>query len=434
MKRIVASVGLVAVGASGVHAASVADMTTEGAKPWSVSATLRGFYDDNVGTVPKDSPNHTESLGWEVSPALNLKWTGEQTTAILSYIYSYLYYENKPPGNADKNDQTHSFQALVNHNFNERNSLKVQDSFVIGQEADLLRAGSTFTGFQRVPGNNIRNYGGITYNSELTRLFGWELGYDNTFFHYQDTGATFDPDTGAVNPSRGGLLDRLEHYVHVDGRWKLQPETIGVLGYRYAQVDYIGDEIITQDSVTGAYYKSDVRNSRSHYGYVGVDHTFRPDLTGSFRAGARYTDFYNEPGGSTEIGPMVSGSLAYRYAPESSVQAGVSADLSATDIVSAENGSVTTSAQSATIFGSINHRIMPKLYGSLTAQFQNSRFLGGSLDNESERYFLVGLNFEYRFNQYLAAHVGYNYDKLGSDIPNRSFDRNRVYMGVTATY
>jgi hypothetical protein len=199
-------------------------------------------------------------------------------------------------------------------------------------------------------------------------------------------------------------------------------------------VDYTGDEIVALDSVTFVPYKSDVRNSRSHYGYVGVDHTFRPDLSGSLRAGGRFTDFYNEPGGSTEIGPMVSGNLAYRYAPESSVQVGVNADMSATDVISAENGSVTTSAQSVTVYGSLNHRIMPKLYGNLTAQFQNSRFIGGSLDNESDRYFLVGLNFEYRFNQYLAAHVGYNYDKLGSDLSNRSFDRNRVYMGVTATY
>jgi hypothetical protein len=31
------------------------------------------------------------------------------------------------------------------------------------------------------------------------------------------------------------------------------------------------------------------------------------------------------------------------------------------------------------------------------------------------------------------VHGGYNYDNLDSDI-GRSFDRNRVYFGVTATY
>src|SRR6185436_9795213 len=133
-------------------------------------------------------------------------------------------------------------------------------------------------------------------------------------FHYQDTGAT----TNSF-PSQGGLLDRLENYVHLDGRWRLQPETVGVIGYRYGQVNYTGNEIIAQDSVTRDYYYSDVRNSRSQYGYLGVDHTFRPDLTGSLRAGARFTEFPNEPSNSSEIGPMVSGNLAYTYAPESSL-------------------------------------------------------------------------------------------------------------------
>ena len=59
---------------------------------------------------------------------------------------------------------------------------------------------------------------------------------------------------------------------------------------------------------------------------------------------------------------------------------------------------------------------------------------GGVFNDVAERYYLVGLNVEYRFNPHLSAHVGYNYDKLDSDIFNRSFDRNRVYAGVTATY
>src|SRR2546422_7901486 len=128
MKRIVASVGLVAVGASGVHAASVAALTSEGAKPWSVSATLRGFYDDNVGTTAS-SQNRTKSFGFEISPGFNLNWAVEQTTMSLGYVYSFLYYEKKPPlfdpakqefVDQDKYDQTHSFKALLNHVFSER--------------------------------------------------------------------------------------------------------------------------------------------------------------------------------------------------------------------------------------------------------------------------------------------------------------------------
>jgi len=44
------------------------------------------------------------------------------------------------------------------------------------------------------------------------------------------------------------------------------------------------------------------------------------------------------------------------------------------------------------------------------------------------------VNLEYQFDQHLAAHVGYNYDRLVSDVAGRDFTRNRVYLGVTASY
>src|SRR5262249_45623385 len=56
MKKIVASVGLVALGASGVQTAFAQDFSADNSKPWSISATLRGFYDDNVNTWPNNQP------------------------------------------------------------------------------------------------------------------------------------------------------------------------------------------------------------------------------------------------------------------------------------------------------------------------------------------------------------------------------------------
>ena len=436
MKKIVASVGLFAVGASGVHAASILAPTVEGAKPWSIAATLRGFYDDNINTAP-DGDLKKSSFGFEVSPSLGLNWSAEQTTMSLNYVYDFRYYDTKPNGNADHYDQTHTINALLNHNFSERYVLNVSDSFVIGQEPDLLRTGPTLTDFQRVPGDNIRNYGQIIFNAQLSRLFGLELGYQNSFFHYHNEGAVFDDVGNFVAASRAGLLDRIEHYIHIDGRWTVQPETTAVLGYRYGQTDYTGDEQIGVDEIGNPLF-SEIRNQRSHYGYVGADHLFRPDLKASVRIGARYTDYYKEPGHPSEIGPSAQASLQYTYLPESYLELGVTHDRNATDLFSVENGSVTTDAETTAVYGTINHRIMPRLYGSLTGQFQNSELSGGTFNNVNERYYLVGLNVEYRFNPHLSAHAGYNYDKLDSDATtsagNRSFDRNRVYIGVTASY
>jgi uncharacterized protein (PEP-CTERM system associated) len=96
--------------------------------------------------------------------------------------------------------------------------------------------------------------------------------------------------------------------------------------------------------------------------------------------------------------------------------------------------SFTSSAESTSLYGSINHRITQKLRGSLIGQFQNSEFNGGTLNNQSERYFLVGLNLSYQFTPHVSAELGYNYDNLDSDAPGRTFDRNRVYIGVTGSY
>jgi hypothetical protein len=315
MKRLVASVGLVALGAFSVQAAPDSAYAADNSKPWSVSATLRGFYDDNVNSTPDNESGRQDSFGFEASPSLSLSIPLETTAITLGYTYSFKYYEEKPSGNVDHYDMSHIFNAALDHSFSSRLKVRVKDSFVIGQEPDTLRAGNTYNTFQRIPGDNIRNYGGITFNAQVTPKFGVELGYDNTFYHYADHGAQtnfFD-----IVPSHAGTLDRIEHTPHIDGLIQLQPQTTGVIGYRYRQADYIGDEPVAVNYVTGDVLFSEVRNSRSHYGYVGVDHNFRPDLMGSIRVGAQFIDFYNDPTTSSDVSPYAQASLRYAYRPMS---------------------------------------------------------------------------------------------------------------------
>src|ERR1017187_7299750 len=102
MKKIVASISLVAVGAAGLQAALLPGLTTESGKPWTASATLRGFYDDNFNTAPNDVPiAHRDTFGFEVSPSIQFSFPMEQTSITFGYVYSFKDYENKPVGNAD---------------------------------------------------------------------------------------------------------------------------------------------------------------------------------------------------------------------------------------------------------------------------------------------------------------------------------------------
>ena len=371
------------------------------------------------------------SYGVEVSPDLEFNFLMEQTTLSFGYIYSYKYYQNRLIGSSGNDDNTQDIHAGLTHAFNERYNLSLRDSYVIGQEPDFLRAGNTFTTFQRYSGNNSRNYGTIDFSAQMTPDFTLDLGYANTWSSYS---ADEPFDTTTQQPSNAGLLNMLDNVVHLDGRYQLEPQTIGIVGFQFRQTDFTaGQQIGTYDS--GQPVMSDTRDARSYYGYIGVDHNFQPDLTGSIRAGGRYTDFYNNPANQNEASPYAMASLKYTYLPESYLVVGGSYDYSPSSVAPApnSNGQINLSAQSGTIFASVVHRIMPKLYGSLQAQYQNSTYYGGLDNGQDANFFLVGLNLTYKFTPNFSAEVGYNYDNLNSQVQG-SYDRNRVYIGITGSY
>ena len=127
-------------------------------------------------------------------------------------------------------------------------------------------------------------------------------------------------------------------------------------------------------------------------------------------------------------------SLKYTYLPESYLQFGGSYDYSPSSIFSVNDaGDLTLNAQSGTVFASLTHRLRPKLFGSILAQYQNSTYYGGTLDGKADNFFLAGLNLRYQFTPNFSAEAGYNYDKLNSDAQN-PYTRNRVYVGVTGSY
>jgi hypothetical protein len=432
MKKIVASVGLVAVGASGLHADLLPGLTTESGKPWTTSASLRGFYDDNPSTLP-NSIRPEGSYGFEVSPSLEFNFPMDQTTLSFGYVFSMKYYENKPVNSSGNETYTHDFHAALTHAFSERYSVSVKDSFVIGQEPDFLRAGNSYTTFERISGNNLRNYGSVDFAAQLTPEFGVDLGYANTFTSYSDN-ASPTPNGTFTQASNSGLLDMLDHVINLDGRYLLEPQTTGILGFQFRETDYTGHQPIgVYDD--GSYVMSGDRNARSYYGYVGLDHSFRPDLTGSVRVGGRFTDYYNNPVDQNEGSPYWMTSLKYTYLPECSLQIGSSYDYSPTSVGPAPNqgNEINVSSQSATVFASVIHRIMPKLYGSILGQFQDTTYYGGLYDNKDAKFYLVGLNLQYRFTPNFSAEAGYNYDNLQSEVQPH-YDRNRVYIGITGSY
>ena len=132
MNRIIASAGIMAVGAAGVHAANYGDLTPEQkSKPWSVSASLRAFYDDNYATanshIPEVDPitqlptGRTipvrSSFGFEFKPGASVYYLPtEQTYLGAAFVYSLKWFEARPNNNFD-----HSVELTLkaDHRFSE---------------------------------------------------------------------------------------------------------------------------------------------------------------------------------------------------------------------------------------------------------------------------------------------------------------------------
>src|SRR5438876_849706 len=104
MKRIVASIGMAALGAACVQSSKAQGVGGDASKPWSVSVALRGFYDDNVNTV-SGGTNKFDTFGFEVSPSIGFALPMDQTTVSLAYTYAYVYYDKRPDPTSGHDDQ-----------------------------------------------------------------------------------------------------------------------------------------------------------------------------------------------------------------------------------------------------------------------------------------------------------------------------------------
>ena len=437
MKKALASAGLVAFGALSYQNAdaqnSTAQLISGDAKPYSLAGTLRGFYDDNYNTAPA-GPDRRGSFGFEVKPSLGLTLNLPQTSVKASYIFDMRTFEDRPK---NKSDFSHDFELQVKHRINDRFNLEASDSFVIAQEPELLNP-SDLTSKTRVDGNNLRNTGAFNITGKANEELSFIAGYANTIYDYQQNFNSLTSAQQGVLVSRSGALDRMEQTATVTARYVVNRETTAVLGYQFGDIAYSSKETIGSNG--GVAFTSKIRNNNSHYAFTGLDHYFTQELSGSLRVGVQYTDYYNDPSASTSFGPYVDISSTWHYREDGSVQLGFTHRRNQTDLIGNSLNQVTSLSnltldqESSTFYANISQKITPSLTGTLSGQYQSSDFKGGLTSNATEQFVLLGLNLTYQFNRFLAGELGYNYDNLASDLSQRSYDRNRVYLGLTASY
>ncbi len=401
MNKKIITLGVAAIGVAGVQAA-------DAGKVWEVTASLRGFYDDNYTTSPDQLAE--ESWGIEVSPGINFT-LGEGTDMEFSagYAFGMRYYEDRE---SDNEDYGHELGISLDKKFSDTSVLLLSNGLVVAQEPEILNGGTPL----RIEGDNLRNTFAARYRRVLSGSTGVDIGYGNSIFDYEEE-------------YHSSLLDRSYNEVSLDVFYGMA-ETEYYAGYRYSSTDFEGDVL----QVPGLVFNPAARSNHAHAGYVGARHQLDKNILANVRAGVQNVDYYDfdlMPGliPEDESSPYVDARMEWEYAEGSKLVAGATLARGATDLQAADQ-------EISSVYAQLLHKISGRVHGTLTGRFQDAEISGGGerLDGKEESLLLLGASLTYAVADNIWAEVSYNYDELDSDVPYRSFERNYLSVGIGTTY
>jgi opacity protein-like surface antigen len=376
---------------------------------WTVGVNLT--YDDNVNPTAVGTGADDDAVS--INPYVGLSFVSitPQTTWDVYARVGAIYYFDKPE--AIGSDDLYG-QARAGINFTHRVS-------------ERLRFSSRNTiSYELEPDYSY----GIATTRQVGEYLYWST--DNSVgYRWTERLATYSGFTlnGLDYGSEVQNSDRFTWTLYNQFRYQLTPQTVLTAEYRYSET-------------TGNGVASD---STNHYLLGGVEHRFSPNTILVARVGAQFrevdsvnsddtVDPYAEFTLNTAINDQFSIRSFLRYGIEdydTVVLAGFPATLTEFD-----------SKETLRVGVSGNYIISPKLsaFGGVDYIFSDfsdgrdtaTNLPAGGSPTEDLINAYVGLTVKFTDN--LFGDVSYNFTDSNSDLPSRSYDRNRVSVGVRAEF
>jgi hypothetical protein len=363
-------------------------------RPFTVTALIRGEYDDNINTS-----NSNKQSSWKIvgEPSIIYNKKQDNTSYAARYTASAAYFFDRP---GDEIDLSHELYGRIKHQFSDRVGIDLRDRLRITQEPQILDApGSVY----------IRSNNDYIYNAfdgdlaiQWTPKFGTISGYGNDIWDYDDK------DTSRFE-------DRMVHKGKHEFRFLVVPTTNLIVGGLVNYNDYWN---VNRDFI-------------SYTALGGVDHDLTRQVTIGVRAGYTHTDFIKGGSYNSPYGQVL---LNWEIGANSSINASYSHAMATTSL----NTYYAREADTVTLGG--RYQWTPKFstraQGIATFGEHKSEFKIGqpTITKIREDVYGVDVGLNYEVNKNLELEAGYIYTTVDSNIKFNEYDRNRVYFGVRGTY
>ncbi len=365
--------------------------SSEKTKFYTISASLREGYDDNIFTAKS---HKVDSFTTDFSPTILLDFPMDSSDFSLRYTFDVTYFENRP---GDQFDLNHEFVARYNHAFSERYNLDVREQFHYYTEPGLMD--STGTLFRN--GAYIDNLSSVEFTAKWTPLVGSVTTYTNNVVAYQDSAIAIEQNN-------------MQNTVNQDINFAILPTYSLVFGGIFDNVSY--------ESISRGY--------TNYTGNVGVDWQTTPSLVIGFRGGGTITDGQNV---GTSSSPYASLTANWRLGQRSSLDFNYVHNVVNTDVIAA------VGQEADRVTSKFKYDITPSISAHLEGIFTHSDYtakliLPGTVPSFTEDVLAVDAGLDYHFNKNFDFDMGYTFTNVSSQLAFREYTRDQVYLGVRGTY
>ena len=398
MKKITATtLGLLSV--SSLCAQSLFDLAPKDGETessplfWTVGASLG--YDDN----PTPGSDNETAYGVVYVGAAFLSQSPQTTVEFAGRLGYVHYFDDLDFGllKVDQSTPTGSLRLNLTHRVNERLRLSSRNSMAFEYQPDYSVGSSA-----------IRQTGAYTrWSSDNSVGYRWSerLGTYTGFIY---DGVEYDNPAAQRNDISAITL-------YNDFRYQLSPQTVATLTYRYADRNTAGS----------------ARDTQNHFIMVGGEHRFSSNSVAIVRAGVQLRSV----GESDYTSPSAEAAVTTRVNQQLSVKA--YGRLSTEDSSRQVGAAVYDNANTMRLGVTGTYRVSQALSLSSGINYMSLAYEDGTTttaDDVDESLINAFVGFDLQIAENLYLNGSYNFEDLSSDEDTREYDRNRMSIGVRATF